>query len=243
MFDVLVASGAHLELRPRWLTTSLVTHGLAISLAVVATRTALDAPKPPADTAMLLYVPKPPPPSAPEARPAAPAARAIVAAPPPKGFQTVVALQDIPKVIPPVNLSQEALDPRDFTGRGVEGGVAAGVVGGTGKVETAGELERIYEATTSDARFEQATLVSEPTPRYPAALEAVRIEGRVALEFVIDTTGRVAPSSIKVLESTHPAFEAAARDAVARATFRPARLSGHPVRQLTRQAIKFVAAS
>jgi len=167
----------------------------------------------------------------------------IITAPPPRGFQTVAALQDIPKVIPPVDLTQPALDPRDFTGRGVEGGIAAGVLGGTGEVGTAGELDRIYEATTSDARFEQASVVSEPTPRYPAALEAVRVEGRVALEFVIDTTGHVEPSSIRILESTHAAFEAAASDAVVRAIFRPARLSRHPVRQLTRQSIRFVAAN
>jgi TonB family protein len=116
------------------------------------------------------------------------------------------------------------------------------VVGGTGKVDTDGELDRIYEATTANARFEQAVLVSEPTPQYPKALEAVRIEGRVALEFVIDTAGRVEPTSIKVLESTRTAFEAAARTAVAGAVFRPARMTSHPVRQLTRQSIRFVAA-
>jgi TonB family protein len=242
MFDVLVASGAHLDLRPRWLTTSVVTHGLVITLAVAATQTALDTPKLAPDRAILLYVPKTPAPPPPEVKPEAPPPRLVIAEPPPKGFQTVAALQDIPKVIPLVDLTQRPLDPRDFTGRGVEGGIAAGVVGGTGKVDTDGELDRIYEATMANARFEQAVLVSEPTPQYPKALEAVRIEGRVALEFVIDTAGRVEPTSIKVLESTRTAFEAAARTAVAGAVFRPARMTSHPVRQLTRQSIRFVAA-
>jgi periplasmic protein TonB len=241
MFEVLVASGAQLELRPSWLTTSVVTHALVIAVAVVATQQALEAPKPPLESTILLYVPKPPAPPPPEVKPAAPPPRMVIAEPPPKGFQTVAALQDIPKVIPPVDLTQRPLDPRDFTGRGVEGGIAAGVIGGTGKVETDGELDRIYEATTSDLRFEQAILVSEPTPQYPKPLEAARIEGRVALEFVIDTTGRVEPSSIKILESTHAAFEAAARTAVSGAVFRPARMTSHPVRQLTRQSIRFVA--
>ena len=53
--------------------------------------------------------------------------------PPPKGFQTVVAVQDIPTEIPPINLN-ERFDPKDFTGTGVQGGVSVGVVGGTGPV-------------------------------------------------------------------------------------------------------------
>jgi TonB family protein len=241
MFDVLVASGAHLELRPRWLTTSVLTHAAAITLAVVATQRALDDVRPPTEPAILLYVPEPhPAPPAPEVKhePLAPAV--VIAEPPPKGFQTVATLQDIPTVIPPVDLTQRPLDPRDFTGRGVEGGIAAGVVGGTGKIEGTEALSAIYEATTSDARFEQATMVSQPMPRYPKSLEVVGVEGRVAFEFVIDTTGAVEPTSIRVLESTHEAFEAAARVALTGAIFRPARLSGRPVRQLTRQAIRFL---
>jgi len=147
-------------------------------------------------------------------------------------------------VIPPVDLTQRPLDPRDFTGRGVEGGAAEGVVGGTGKVDdwsAAGGLNAIYEATTNDERFVQATLVSQPTPQYPKALEVAAIEGRAAFEFVIDTTGRIEPASIRIMESTHEAFAAAGRAALTGAVFRPARMSGHPVRQLTRQAIRFVA--
>jgi TonB family protein len=174
----------------------------------------------------------------PEAAPAA----VVIAEPPPKGFQTVAAPTDIPTVIPPVDLTQRPLDPRDFTGRGVEGGIGSGVVGGTGKVDTGDNLDAIYEASTSDSRFEQAVMVSPPVPRYPAALQTAGIDGRVDLEFVIDTAGRVEPSSLRVLESTHPAFEAAAREALARASFRPARLGSHPVRQLTRQAIRFTTA-
>jgi periplasmic protein TonB len=247
MLDVLIASGAHLELRPRWVTTSVLTHALLVTLAVMATRAVLDAPPVTVpDSAILLFVPKPPsPPPPPEVKREPPAPSVVVAEPPPKGFQTVAVLTDIPKVIPPVDLSQRPLDPRDFTGRGAEGGVAEGVVGGTGRVDTGspgGDLNAIYEATTNDERFEPATLVLQPPPRYPAALEALGIEGQVDVEFVIDTLGRVQPHSIRILRSTHPDFTAAARAAVAGAMFRPAHLSAHAVRQLTRQSIRFVTA-
>ena len=246
MLDVLIASGAHLELRPRWVTTSVLTHALLVTLAVMASQAALDAPPVSVpESAILLFVPKaPPPPLPPEVKRASPPS-VVVAEPPPKGFQTVAALADIPKVIPPVDLSQRPLDPRDFTGRGVEGGVAEGVVGGTGRVDTGpagGDLNPIYEATTNDERFEPAILVSQPAPRYPAALETVGMEGRVDVEFVIDTLGRVQQHSIRILGSAHPDFADAARAAVAGAMFRPAHLSAHAVRQLTRQSIRFVTA-
>ena len=242
MFDVLIASAAHREVRAGTVTTSMITHALLIMLAVSATRAALENPRVlSADPAIMLFVPKPPPPPEPEAKPEPPAVTPLAAEPPPKGFQTVVAPQDIPTEIPPVDLAQRPLDPRDFTGRGVEGGLASGVVGGTGTVNAASDMNAIYEASTRDDRFEQAVVVFQPVPRYPTALAAAGIEGKVAVEFVIDTAGKVERESIRVLESTHQAFEAAAREAMTGATFRPAHMSNRPVRQLTRQSIRFVA--
>jgi protein TonB len=244
MFDVLVASAARPQLRAGWLTTSTLAHGLVVTLAVLATRGALENTAPvTADPAILLFVPKPPPPP-PEVKQEPARAVVTIAEPPPKGFQTVVAPQDIPKVIPPVDLGQRPLDPRDFTGRGVEGGIAAGVVGGTGVVDPRelGDLNAIYEATMQDDRFQQAVMVVPPAPKYPRVMEAIGIEGRVSLEFIIDTLGRVEPASIRVLQSTHEAFDSSAWDAVAKAVFRPARLSAHPVRQLTRESIRYVEA-
>jgi TonB family protein len=247
MFDVLVASGTHLELRSRWVGTSLVMHVSAAVLAVMATRAALESPSVAIpDTPVMLFVPKPPPElPPPEVKPESPVPAVVVTEPPPKGFQTVVVLTDIPDAVPPVDLTQRALDPRDFTGRGVEGGLGTGVVGGTGKVDgwSGGPAAgAIYEATTNDERFTPATVVSQPAPRYPAPLQALGLEGRVVVEFVIDTSGNVEPGSVRTLESTHPAFEKAAHAAMVKSLFQPARLSGHPVRQLTRQPVRFVVA-
>ena len=181
MFDVLVFSGAPLELKPRWISTSVVMHALAALGVVMVTRAALESPsaaRP--EVAVMLFVPKAPPPPPVKVEPEPPAPAVIVTEPPPKGFQTVAALQDIPDLIPPVDLTQRALDPRDFTGQGVEGGLAAGVVGGTGKVDVwAGgpAPDAIYEASTNDERFSPATVVSQPTPRYPKHLEAAGSRG------------------------------------------------------------------
>jgi TonB family protein len=239
MFDVLPASGAHLGVRPTSVSTSIISHALVVLVAVLATQGALDAPRmalPP--EAMLFYVPKPeppPPPVAPRPEPA----MLVIAQPPPKGFQTVAAPSEIPTVIPPVDLNQPPFDPRDFSGIGVEGGVADGIVGGTGVVT---RPDAIYEATTMLDGFAPAVLLAQPAPKYPAVLHSAGLGGSVMVEFVVDTIGQVEQVSIRVVESTHPGFQDAARAAVLGARFQPARLGPHHVRQLTRQRVRFVAA-
>jgi TonB family protein len=239
MFEVLLASGPHADIKTPWLTTSVLTHAVVIALAVITTQAALDAPRVVPEDVMLVFVPRAPEPPPPA--PIKPEQRATIltlAQPAPRGFQTVAAPSDIPNVIPPIDLNQRPLDPRDFTGRGVEGGVADGVVGAARPVA----VNEIYEAASNVPGFEPAVVLSQPMPLYPAALASVGIEGRVAVEFVIDTTGKVEPVSMKVIQSTHPAFESAARRAITGSLFRPAHLSSVPVRQLTRQSVRFVAA-
>jgi protein TonB len=88
---------------------------------------------------------------------------------------------------------------------------------------------------------EPAMLLVAPRPVYPAAFAGAGLEGRVVLEFVVDTVGRVEAGSVRVVESSHPSFEAAARTALVEARFRPALARGQAVRQRVRQAVKFVA--
>lgn len=240
MFEILPYSGAHLDRRLRWLPTSLATHVLLVTLAVTVTRAALDdGPSEPRRDAILLFAPKLPEPSlAPAPKPEHSAPVVSVADPPQRGFQTIEALRDIPTVLPPIDSTDRPFDPRDFTERGARDGVADGVLGNGATVG----LNGIYDATTNVPGFEAAVVLSQPTPAYPASLQSVGVEGRVVMEFVIDTSGRVAPKSFRVIESTHPAFESAARKTILASLFRPARIGHVLVRQHTRQAARFVAA-
>lgn len=180
------------------------------------------------DTTMVfLKPPEPPPPPPPELPPP----DAIVTAnPPPLGFQTVVPPTEIPKDIPPVNLN-DRFNAADFSGKGVEGGVASGVAGGKGPVTG----ETFLEAQVDDP----VQLVSKVTPRYPPVLQQAGIAGKVQVQYVVDTTGHAEPSSWKILSSTNKAFEEPAREAIMKAVFKPARIKGQAVRQLVQQAISF----
>src|SRR5436190_15025796 len=143
-----------------------------------------------------------------------------------KGFQTVVAPTEIPTNIPPVNL-QEKFDPKDYSGSGVEGGTANGMVPTGNEVF----MEAIVE--------EKPSVLSAPQPPYPELLRQAGIQGRVLIQAVIDTTGRAEPNSIKIIQSPNPGFDQPSRTWIQHALFRPARVHGRAVRVLVQVPLDY----
>jgi protein TonB len=243
MFDLLIASHPKKQRSLGRVATSIGMHALVIGVAIEGTRQAAEAARTHPQDMPIFFVLRPPPEQPPTPTPPEPPKEhAIVAInPPPKGFQTVVPPAEIPKVIPAIDLSQQALDPRNFTGKGVEGGIAAGVVGGTGKVDpSAVPAGAVYVAADLD---EPAQVIFQPAPRYPPILEEAGVSGAVAFQFVIGPQGKVEPGSVEVMQSTDSAFIQAALESILHASFRPARYGGRPVRQLATETIRFTLAS
>lgn len=143
-----------------------------------------------------------------------------------KGFQTVVAPDVIPTNIPPVNLN-EKFDPKDYSGTGVEGGLATGIVPTGNEVF----MEAIVE--------EKPERLSGPPLQYPELLRQAGIQGRVLVQAVIDTTGRAEANSVKVLQSPNPGFDQSAKNVVLKSLFRPARVHGRAVRVLINLPVDF----
>jgi protein TonB len=150
---------------------------------------------------------------------------------PPVGFQVLEAPLDIPTGIAPIDLDQR-FDPRDYSGRGVEGGVFAGVEGGVGPVDQ----PEVFLAAAVEELPQQ---VYAPLPKYPSMLRRAGIEGYVNVRYIVLTDGTVDPASIVVVESSHAQFEQAAVRSVRQARFRPGRVRGTPVRVLVEQRITF----
>jgi TonB family protein len=91
-----------------------------------------------------------------------------------------------------------------------------------------------------DFQIEQpAAVISSAFPKYPAALRAANVEGQVIAQFVVDTTGRVDVRTFEVKSSDHDEFTAAVADALPALRFSPARVGGHPVKQLVRMPFMF----
>lgn len=154
------------------------------------------------------------------------------APPPPKGFQVLTAPVEIPDVLPDIDLTRRVTDEADFTGKGVEGGIAKGI---EKKVEV-NEGQTYFEFQV-EKPVSQAPNSAQPA--YPDLLRSAGIEGDVLATFVVDTTGRADVSTFKVLRATHQQFEKAVRDALPRMRFIPAEVGGRKVRQLVQQPFAF----
>ena len=76
-------------------------------------------------------------------------------------------------------------------------------------------------------------------PAYPVLLKSRGIEGAAVVRFVVDTTGRADPASFQLIETNHPLFGAAVRDALPGMKFRPASIGARKVRQLVEQPFIF----
>ncbi len=230
MFENLIESSGKRKRSIGQSLTSLVVHGVLIAGAVKVTAVAAEsAADRPIDTTMVFLKPPeatPPPPEPP------PQDVIVSANPPPKGFQTVVPPDIIPKDLPPVNLNEKPFDPKDFSGKGVEGGIAAGVVGGTGPVE----VGQVYLSSELD---EPATLEVGFQGRFPPALQAAGIEGSCDMKFIIGVDGHTEPASVQVISCTNKQFEPPARESVLKSVYKPARFRGDTVRQMVQQRISF----
>src|SRR5438046_2162825 len=90
-----------------------------------------------------------------------------------------------------------------------------------------------------DVVQEKPEPLSHPAVVYPPLLQHAGIEGRVVVQAIIDTTGRVEPNSVRVAESTNPGFDQPAKVVVLKSLYRPGRVYGRAVRVLVAIPIDF----
>jgi protein TonB len=86
-------------------------------------------------------------------------------------------------------------------------------------------------------------VLTGPVPLYPELLRQAGIQGRILLEAIVDTSGRVSADSILVVFATNPAFVRVARQALIATLFRPALVGGKPVRMRVRVPYEFTIRS
>lgn len=116
-----------------------------------------------------------------------------------------------------------------FDVRPLPGVIAAGAAGGEGD-------EPVDVSIVDD----QPAILAGPVPTYPELLRQAGIEGRVVLEAVVDSAGRIELSSLTVVWAGDPGFVAPAQRALAGTLFRPGRVHGRPVRVRVRVPIDFI---
>jgi periplasmic protein TonB len=234
MFNNLLESKPKKEKRGGGTVTSIVVHSILVGLAVYATaNAAIRNEKPKQEKIDFVETPKDEPPPPKEEPPPPPPPDVVVAPPPPKGFQVLTAPVEIPDVIPDIDLSKKVTDEADFSGKGVAGGVAKGVEGGKAVVQSD---QPYFEFQVEKPVVPAPGSVS---PRYPDMLRQAGVEGEVLAQFVVDTTGKAEPGSLKILKSSHDMFVQSVKNALPNMKFIPAEVGGRKVKQLVQQPFTF----
>ncbi|HEY2377734.1 MAG TPA: TonB family protein [Gemmatimonadaceae bacterium] len=234
MFDNLIESKAKKQKRAGGVIFSAVLHVVLITAAVYGTLQAKDAiEKPKAEKVEFVEMKKKDEPPPPKEEPKPPPPDVVMKAPPPKGFQVLTAPIKIPDVLPDIDLSKHVTNEDDFSGKGVAGGIAKGVVGGT--------PQPVSDQPYFEFQVEKqvAALPDNPRPRYPDMLRSANVEGEVLAQFVVDTTGRAEMNTFKVLKTSHDLFTNSVRSALANMRFYPAEVGGRKVKQLVQMPFVF----
>lgn len=186
--------------------------------------------------------PKPEPPK-PKKTPAPPKIEQpkVVAPAPPQGFKVVAPPVNVPTTMPAVDLSKAVTNEADFSGKGVAGGSANGVKGGTGDEDSKGkEAGEEHKGPYMEFQVEKAVeKIGGDAPEYPQMLRDQGVEGKVLAQFVVGENGRYQGGTLKILDSSNPAFTAAVKDALPRMRFSAAQIGGKKVAQLVQMPFQF----
>jgi periplasmic protein TonB len=233
MFNQLIESQPKKQKLAGGTMFSVVLHTVLIGGAVYATaRAGIKDEKTKAEKIQFVEIKKEPPKVVEKEPP--PPKEVIVKPPPPKGFQVLRAPVKIDIKIPEIDLSKAITNESDFSGKGVKGGTANGVVGGKGPVVN--DNQTYFEFQVE----KPAEMLSDsPKPKYPSVLESSGIAGEVQAQFVVSSGGKADMDSFKVLKTTNELFTQAVKNVLPRMHFSPAMIGGKPVNQLVQQSFQF----
>lgn len=91
----------------------------------------------------------------------------------------------------------------------------------------------------SEVQLLPAPITTNPRPAYPPSLLAMRVEGEVLVQFVVDSTGVADARSLRVLRSSHELFTRAVRRTLPRMRFLPAEIASRRVGVVVTQPYHF----
>jgi protein TonB len=84
---------------------------------------------------------------------------------------------------------------------------------------------------TDKPRFASSARAAELIQQsYPADLKSRGVGGMVELQFVVDSKGKVDPTSVEVVDATQTALGEAAKKVVAKLDFQPGKVNGSAVK-------------
>jgi len=141
-------------------------------------------------------------------------------------------VDNVPPGIPPVDLTVAPItDVTEFT-RGVSPSS-----GGTDGRALSGPPDGVLEERYVDRA--PRILGTPVQPVFPTLLRERGINGRVSVQFVVDTLGRAEMSGLRVVEASDPLFAQSVRAVLPRYRFSPGEVGGQKVRTLVQLPFDF----
>src|SRR6267154_922582 len=102
------------------------------------------------------------------------------------------------------------------------------------------ELTPVARQVFMDSIVQQKPqMLSHPPLRYPEQLRQAGIEGRVVIRLIVDATGRIEPTVVKIITTANPGFNEPAKRMILGARYRPGEVHGHAMRVVLDQPIDF----
>jgi protein TonB len=232
MFDRLLETRSRREKRSAAGTVASVMIHSAVIVGAMAATAVGSTPPPTVREGGFTYVAPPTPPGQPPAPLTRPTAW-LAPAPP----DVIVDMIEMPPITWPLTGVNPTPGPATDPATSFDPGARHGGVPGAG--------DPVASPTGGDPWT--AALVEKPAialpgssvPAYPDMLRRAGVEGEVVAQFVVDTTGRVEPTSFRAVRVTQPLFASAVEQVLPRLRFIPAEAGGHRVRQLVQQSFVF----
>jgi TonB family protein len=231
MFGTLLESRARRNRRTGGAALSVAAHIAIIGAATAATvHGKASPPAPPKPEFLVFHVAPAPKPIEHRASTAAAATASHSSAPAPVVI-TLTAPTTVPVALPEIDLSH-GVTPDNAT-------IVRSVTSATGGGQAGRTLDLTAESPEWSSRELLMHITSSAKPRYPETLRQSGIDGRVLVQFSVDTTGRVDLNSVRVLQSTHDLFTQSVRTALASFRFRPAEVNGKRTAALAEMPFEF----
>jgi protein TonB len=233
MFRNLPESRSRTQFRIGGSVASLTAHAMIIGAAVVLTANA-QVNEPETVTERIDPLVSIPTPIPPVERPRVSSAAAVENGS--LGTASIVMPDVVPIDLPGIELRSIAPLDNDVIGR-TRSGSPDGIVGGVKGI--AAMIPNGQPFTADQVDKPVVLLEGSPSPSYPNALRQAGITGSVIAQFVVDTTGRVIESSIRLPKSDHEQFAGSVRATLPRMRFLPAEANGRKVSQLVLLPFRF----
>lgn len=144
-------------------------------------------------------------------------------------------LSQVPDAIPPIDVDVQVTIPSD------DAAARGAITSSSSFVSGVGTSGRAPDGVLEERYVDRPPrIIGTPVPpTFPTSLRERGVNGRVAVQFVVDTLGRAEMNGLRVVEESDPLFAQSVRTVLPRYRFSPGEVGGQKVRTLVQLPFDF----